>query len=280
MRPLLRFLNLFILLFVTLHLDAQNIKTASEKVYKLNYKWEIPFTAGMFTLNFGGFYMLSQKPTLTSDQINSLNQDDVWSFDRSVFSQSHPASSGIYDIANIGLWTVYAAPALLFIDNDIRNDWLDISLLYLETQAINLNVYVWGGPVFTKRIRPLVYIEDQSMNYKLGKETTDSFFSGHVAMVAGASFFMAKVLSDYHPLLGNKKWLLYGTAIVPPVIMGYWRYRGFMHFPTDLLLGGAIGATVGILMPHMHKITNKIDKDLSIAPFAGRYAGLACSLKF
>jgi membrane-associated phospholipid phosphatase len=280
MKPLLGFLIFLFLFFFLLNVSARNTKRNSEKVYKINYKWEIPFTGCMFALNIGGFYMLEQKPTLTPDKVNSLDQDDVWSFDRGVFSQSHPAPSGIYDMANIGLWTAYAAPALLFIDDDIRKDWLDITLLYLETQAINLNIYVWGGPVFTKRIRPLVYIEDQSMDYKLGKETTDSFFSGHVSMVAGASFFMAKVISDYHPQLENKKWLLYGAAIVPPAIMGYMRYRGFMHFPTDLLLGGAVGAGVGVLVPQLHKITSKTDKDLSIVPFTGRYTGVACSLKF
>ena len=166
------------------------------------------------------------------------------------------------------------------MDDEIRKSWLDITLLYFETQAINLNIYVWGGPVFTKRIRPIVYYEETSWEYKLGNETTDSFFSGHVSMVAGATFFMAKVYSDYHPELGAKKWLLYGGALIPPAIMGYYRYRGYMHFPTDILLGAAVGATIGVLVPHLHKITQKSNKDLSIVPFTGRYTGLAFSMRF
>jgi len=98
-------------------------------------------------------------------------------------------------------------------------------------------------------------------------------------MVAGASFFMAKVYSDYHPELGTKKWILYGAALLPPTIVGYYRYKGLMHFPTDILLGTAIGATVGILVPHLHKVARK-NKDLSIIPFTGGYFGIAVSLKF
>ena len=98
------------------------------------------------------------------------------------------------------------------------------------------------------------------MEFKLGRSATDSFFSGHVSMAAGASFFMAKVLSDYHPDLGAKKWLLYGAALIPPAFVGYTRYRGLMHFPTDLLLGAAVGAAVGISVLHLHKITSKIIK--------------------
>jgi membrane-associated phospholipid phosphatase len=259
--------------------NAQLGKAEPEKVYKLNYKVEIPITGGMFALNFLGFAQLSKKPTLDSLHIITLNKDDIWTFDRIVFNQSQPAPSNIYTISDIGLYTSYLLPALLFFDDEIRESWLDITLLYFETQAINLNIYVWGGPVFTERIRPIIY-NDGSWDYKLGNGTTDSFFSGHVSMAAGASFFMAKVYSDYHPELGNKKWLLYTGALIPPAIVGYCRYRGFMHFPTDILIGATVGATVGILGPHFHKIARKSNENLSILPFTGKYNGLAISMKF
>jgi len=273
---------LIVLINVTILFPAhgQTTEENPKKIYKLNYKAEIPLTLGMFALNIYGFNLLGKKPVLTVDKINSLDQNDIWAFDRHVFSQSYPPPSGIYDIANIGLWTSYAAPAFLLFDKEIRAEWKDIYLMYLESQSINLNIYLWGGPVFTKRIRPLVYIDNESPEYKLGKETTDSFFSGHVAMVSGATFFMAKVLCDYHPELGSKKWLVYGAALMPPAIMSYWRYRGFMHFPTDLLLGAAVGAAVGISIPQIHNITKKANADFSVVPFAGKYSGLAVSLVF
>jgi len=245
----------------------------------LNYTVEIPLTGGLFALNFLGFAQLSKKPTLDSLHIITLNKDDIWAFDRIVFNQSQPAPSSIYTISDIGLYTSYLLPALLFFDDEIRESWLDITLLYFETQAINLNIYVWGGPAFTERIRPIIYNEG-SWDYKLGNGTTDSFFSGHVSMAAGASFFMAKVYSDYHPELGPKKWLLYTGALIPPAFVGYFRYRGFMHFPTDILIGATVGATVGILGPHFHKIARKRNKNLSILPFTGKYNGLAISMKF
>ncbi len=269
---------LLICLFI-IESNAQVGKPEPEKVYKLNYKVEIPLTGGLFALNFLGFSQLSKKPTLDSLRIITLNKDDIWAFDRIVFNQSQPAPSSIYTISDIGLYTSYLLPALLFFDDEIRESWLDITLLYFETQAINLNIYVWGGPAFTERIRPIIYNEG-SWDYKLGNGTTDSFFSGHVSMAAGASFFMAKVYSDYHPELGPKKWLLYTGALIPPAFVGYCRYRGFMHFPTDILIGATVGATVGILGPHFHKIARKSNKNLSILPFTGKYNGLAISMKF
>jgi len=259
--------------------NAQPGQSSPAKVYRLNYKVELPLTGGLFALNFLGFSQLSNKPTLDSSYILTLDQEDVWAFDRRIFRQSSPAPSSIYTISDVGLWVSYVLPALLFIDENIRKSWLDITLLYFETQAINLNLYVWGGPAFTKRIRPIVYNEGE-WDYKLGSGTTDSFFSGHVSITAGATFFMAKVYSDYHPELGSKKWLLYSAALVPPVLVGYCRYRGFMHFSTDIVLGAAVGATVGILGPHLHKISRRSKNKISIVPFTGRNTGLAFSMEF
>jgi membrane-associated phospholipid phosphatase len=264
--------------FLVLESNAQVDNSLTEKVYKMNYKVELPVTGGLFALNFIGFSRLENKPTLDSLFIVSLNKNDIWSFDRMIFNQSSPAPSSVYTVSDIGLMVSYLLPSLLFLDNKIRKNWLDITLLYFETQAINLNVYLLGGPLFTKRIRPIIYNEG-SWDYKLEPRTTDSFFSGHVSMAAGASFFMAKVISDYYPNLGAKKWLVYGAATIPPAFVGYLRYRGFMHFPTDLLVGGVIGAAIGVLGPHLHKITRKSKKDLSILPFTGEYTGLLIKMK-
>ena len=200
--------KIFLLVIICLLINetnGQDSLSIPKKIYKLKYKTELSLTGGLFALNILGFYQIGEKPTLSASEINSLNKDDIWAFDRSAVKQSYPAPSNIYDLSDFGLWTSYVSPAFLFLDDEIREDWLDITLLYFETQAINLNIYVWGGPVFTERIRPIVYYEEVSMDYKLGKETTDSFFSGHVSMSAGASFFIAKILSDYHPELGAKK---------------------------------------------------------------------------
>ena len=74
--------------------------------------------------------------------------------------------------------------------------------------------------------------------------------------------------------------VLYAAALIPPTFVGYCRYRGFMHFPSDILLGAAVGATVGILIPHLHKVTKESNKDYSIFPYTGRYTGLAFSMRF
>jgi membrane-associated phospholipid phosphatase len=96
-------------------------------------------------------------------------------------------------------------------------------------------------------------------------------------MSASACFFAAKVYCDYHPELGNKKYLVYSLALVPSAATGFFRYKGLKHFPTDVITGLIIGASTGILVPHLHKRTGS---NLTLVPFAGPVNGLALSYKF
>jgi membrane-associated phospholipid phosphatase len=102
-----------------------------------------------------------------------------------------------------------------------------------------------------------------------------SLYSGHTAATAAASFFAAKVYCDYNPDLGMNKYLIYGAAAIPPLIMGYVRLRALAHFPTDILTGFGVGAACGILIPQLHLIQGR---SLSLGVFSSPEAnGLAFS---
>ena len=68
---------------------------------------------------------------------------------------------------------------------------------------------------------------------------------------------MVKVYADHHPELGRKKYLLYGLASVPPLIEGWLRMKALAHFPTDIMVGYMIGATVGVVVPELHKFKDR-----------------------
>lgn len=277
MRKILAFTLLIMVASVSL---AQKAKPGHEKIYKLNLKSEIPITLGLFGLNYYGFALLDRKPTLDSLQISSLDKNDVWAFDRSALTQSTSQRFDAQEISDLGLNITLILPVLLALDKDIRQDWLDLIVLYLETQAISSNVYVWFGPMLTKRNRPVAYYDDIPFDERTVIGTTNSFFSGHTAQTASAAFFMAKVYSDYHPELGNKKYLVFAAAVIPTAFVGYYRYKGLKHFPTDIITGAFIGAATGILVPHFHKIVKRKNENFSIVPFAGTYTGVVASLKF
>lgn len=269
-----------IVFFIIVNAYGQDSKPEHEKVYRLNYKFEIPVTVGIMAINYYGFSLIKQKPTLEVSQINALDKNDVWAFDRRALEQNYSYScrQKALTISDWGMNIALSLPILLIIDKKIRKDWYDILLIYVETIAINTQLS-YAVPLITNRIRPFVYYPEIPIEEKMEWGSTTSFFSGHTSTTAAASFFIAKVISDYHPELGAKKWLLYAAAMIPPTFVGYHRYRGLKHFPTDIAIGTIVGAAVGILTPHFHKI-NKRNNNISLVPFTGEYSGLAFKMKF
>lgn len=266
-----------LLLIISYSLFAQGGDSLDHKVYKVNLRFDVPFTAVATGTALWGFATVNGKPTLDSLSIIALDPNDVNRFDRSATTQDAEFAPISRSISDVTLAISNLLPLVLFMDDEIRQDWGDVLLLFLETQAIVGNLYSWGCVVHVDRIRPLVYNPDVPWEERSGTRTKNAFYSGHTSLSASASFFTAKVYCDYHPELENKKYLIYSMALVPPVITGFFRYKGLKHFPTDVLTGLVIGASAGILVPHLHKRTRP---NLSIVPFAGPVNGLAMSYKF
>ena len=270
-------LIIIVLLVVQNNGFTQLVKKKKSDIYKYNHTSETPLTIGSFYVAYWGSDQLKKKDRLDLSTINSLNIDDVWFFDKIALKQDPSFRLSAHKISDWGLNISIALPCLLALDSDIRSEWLDLLFIYLETQALASMVYAWGPPRWTHRIRPMIYYDEVTMEEKLDSGTTDSFFSGHVSNTAAASFFMAKVYCDFHPELGKKKWLIYGAAMIPPVFVGYMRFRALKHYPTDILFGAFIGASLGILIPELHK--NKEEKRVNLIPLTGPITGLRLSYK-
>ncbi|MFC2115787.1 phosphatase PAP2 family protein [Bacteroidota bacterium] len=246
-------------------------------VYKVNPYIDGAITAAAFGTNYLGLILVDKKKPLDSLEISKLDPNDINAFDRSATRQDASYIGKAWDLSNIGMDGSFLLPALLMLDKEIRQDWAPIILLYLETEAIVGNLFSWGAAIHIDRIRPIAYHPDVALSDKTFKRNKNSFYSGHTSSSAAASFFVAKVYCDYHPELGNKKFIFYGLAALPPAFTGYYRYKGMKHFPTDVLTGLTVGAATGILVPHLHK---KRNKNLSMIPVTGNYTGFAMTLKF
>jgi membrane-associated phospholipid phosphatase len=278
--------NMILILLFIGHFETvwtQNKTTNVDRVYQFNRKLESSISLGLFTVSSIGLFVLNNKTSLDYSQIVSLNKKDIWTIDRKAVEQTY--SSTTYDkstkASDWGLNLSVFLPGLLILDKKIKNDMSNILLLYLETQAINISFYTYGGVMFTNRIRPIAYYPEATQDGKFSNHgIKDSFFSGHVSTVATASFFMAKVYSDYHPEIKRMKWLLYASALVPPAYVGYHRYKALKHFPTDIFTGIALGVATGILVPELHKIQFGKKQNLSILPFTGKMTGLSIQFKF
>ena len=142
-------------------------------------------------------------------------------------------------------------PALLLLHRDTRRDAGKIGLLFGEALLIN-----HGLTNITKATvkRPRPYLGDPrwDRNQPLLVDDRASFLSGHTSGTAVGSFFFASVFSDYFPDSKLKPYV-WTTAIALPALTGYLRVRAARHYPTDVIAGYALGATIGYFVPKLHK---------------------------
>lgn len=228
---------------------------------------------------------IKNKETITEEEIAGLQTADVPGFDRwalrqdpSRWQEKHRLSDYVWNFAS-------ATPLLLMLDREIRSDWVDIALMYLETHAVSSLLYSGSpfGPNFTNRYRPAVYYQDIDPDHRTNGEQRNSFFSGHVSEVAASTFFAARVYADYHPELGAKKYIFYGLALVPPVASGILRIQALKHFPSDTMVGLGVGIASGLLVPTLHKhwLGRGGDSRIAVRGFYGAGAGgAALALRF
>jgi membrane-associated phospholipid phosphatase len=80
-----------------------------------------------------------------------------------------------------------------------------------------------------------------------------SFPSGHTSSAGAWSFALAHTWNLTHDAPGYVEALPYVGATGVTVWTGVLRVRAHKHFPSDVLVGGLLGAGVGILVPELHR---------------------------
>ncbi len=272
-------LSLLVILFGTLPLYAQIDSTAidvEQKVYNYNNKLDIPLTSVAVGISIFNFTQIYSKDRISEETIMGLNKDDVNSFDRSVagnYNEGAKTTSDLFFNVSVPLPLIVYA-----FDKKMRKDYLTLSLLYLEAMSFTGALYSTSNQL-NNRIRPLAYNEELTLSQRTKGGNQNSFYSGHTALVATSTFFLAKTYDDYHPDSGFK-WVFYGGAGLATFFTGHLRVQAGQHFRTDVLLGGVMGAASGFLVPFFHK--NKLFKDekLSLMPVTGEFHGLNLAYTF
>ncbi len=272
-------LTLLFILFGILPLHAQIDSTAidvKKKVYNYKKKLDIPLSSIAAGISIFNFTQIYTKDEISEETILGLNKDDVNSFDRGFagnYNEGAKTASDFFFNISIPLPLIVYA-----FDGKMREDYLTLTLLYLEAMAFTGAVYSTSQQL-NNRLRPLTYNEELEISQRTKGGNQNSFYSGHTALVGTSTFFLARTYDDYHPD-STYKWVFYGGAGLATFLTGHLRVRAGQHFRTDVLLGGVMGAASGFLVPYFHK--NKLfnDEKLSLMPFTGEYHGLHFAYTF
>ncbi|MHA6246533.1 phosphatase PAP2 family protein [Pontibacter sp. CAU 1760] len=253
------------------HTIAQN----NDSPYKTSLKVDAPIIAAGMGLSLYGLTLMKDKDGLTEQEALTQTKDDVNRFDRFSAGWHSESAKKISDIPFYGSFAL--APALMLLDDEVRGKAGQVFVLYVETMAVT-------GALFTMtngnvpRNRPLTYSEEVELSEKTRANAQNSFYAGHTAAAASATFFAAKVFHDFHPD-SPARHAVWAAAAAIPAGVGYLRLRAGKHFLSDNLLGYAAGAAAGILVPQLHKKSNKMN--LSLVPVSGRdYSGALMTYTF
>jgi membrane-associated phospholipid phosphatase len=242
-----------------------NDNPKDKEVYRLKAASDIPVTAIGTGWSLYAFTQIYSKDKSSEEKILSLDKNDIPSFDRHGASVYHPRADELGDMLFYGAMPL---PVILMLDKEIRKDAFKIAVLYLQSMSVTGLLYT-GSVYLTDRYRPYAYNPNVPMQKRTRGGAKNSFFAGHVALVGTSTFFIAKVLNDYHPD-SKVKWLPFTLAGLATGTTGLMRYRGGQHFISDIAIGTVVGVLSGILVPHVHKNKSITEPRLS---FTTSYLG-------
>ena len=167
--------------------------------------------------------------------------------------------------------TILLVPAGLIIAEPSMGglgDLLIVGETALLTSAIQVtSSYAVGRP------RPRVYGETAPLDLRDNSDAGRSFFSGHVANALAVTMVSTTALLRTHHR--RMAWSVLAVGLTGSALIGIARIAAGGHFPSDVLVGYAVGAGVGIAVPALHAVNLEVvpmaDTQSSGAAIVGRF---------
>ncbi len=211
------------------------------------FKLSLDVDASLLLVSGGlasGFFLLDEvsaprcAPLCDRKNINALDRGSAGNYS--------PTWGKVGDVAVAA--TMLAGPASLLIAEGLGaglNDSLVAGEAALVTSALQVTI-----SYATQRPRPRVYgtraPEDERNDANAGR----SFFSGHVANGVAVTLATTRAFMRLdRPALA---WTMFGIGMAGSTLIGVSRIQAGSHFPTDVVIGGLVGAGVGLAIPALH----------------------------
>lgn len=242
---------------------------SAQSPYKLDWKKEIGiYSVGGASLIYGSSTNSNIKP-LSIAQIQLLNPNDIHPFDRATIQNN---SSWAGTVSDYGVYSLMLSPLAFMSSETMRKDWQTLGILYSEVILLSTSLPNWTKNS-VQRLRPFVYNPEVELDKKMERDAQRSFFSSHTCVAFSAATFFSSVYSSYYPH-SKLKPFVWTSSLLAASTVGYMRYQSGNHYPSDILIGAAVGTGVGLLIPYFHRVHK--NKALTILPQASdRMVGIS-----
>jgi membrane-associated phospholipid phosphatase len=222
---------------------AQAQEGRRERAYQLKLDLDLPIVliaGGMAS----SFFVLPEAPGVACtpncdrQQINALDRPAAGSYD--------PAWS---TAGNIATAATMAMPLVVIVAHSGFEDGLNDDLVVAEAALVTSAVQVLTS-FAVARPRPRVYGSEASLESRSDANAARSFFSGHVGNTVATSVAGLRTFQRLDkPVLG---WTVFAVGMAGSAFVGVSRVAAGSHFPTDVLVGAAVGAGFGLALPAVH----------------------------
>ena len=247
--------------------------TFAQSPYKLDLTKDAAITGTGILSSVTALIIDGNVKPLSIEAINKLSLTDVNWFDRGIaqnWSEDYSLASDLLVSFSA------AAPALLFLSEKVRKDFVIVSAMYLETVIYSVSLPFLSKGSF-QRARPFVYNNSVPLEEKLTSDARKSFFSGHATLAFSTAVFLSTVYGDYFPDSKYKPYVWAGSLIIA-TLTGYSRYEAGKHFPTDIIAGAIVGGAIGYIIPLIHRQSSE---QISLNPYSlHRTFGISVEYRF
>ncbi len=189
-----------------------------------------------------------------------------------------PAYPGWQRASNYGLLAFSASAAtLLMIDEGplhALNDAAVVAESALAGVAVSSMMTIALG-----RPRPFLYGEKAPLSARNSVDGGLSFLSSHAAVSFAIATSSAMTIRRRHPQSSAAWWVLAGGGAMASFVATA-RVLGGMHFITDSIGGAIVGASLGVLIPALHRSPVTVMPVVSFADGGSGWRGLALGTRF
>jgi len=205
------------------------------------------------------FFFLNEAPGVACAP--HCDRSKVNAFDRPAAGLYHPQWSTPGDVATAA--TLLVPLTVIVVDEGLA-DGLNDDLVVAESALVSSGLQTMLSYAVA-RPRPRVYSDDAPLAARSNANAGRSFFSGHVANTVATSVAALRTYQRLHrPVLG---WTLLGVGLAGSGFVGFARVASGAHFPSDVVVGAAVGVGMGLALPALH------DSPLRMTPYASREGG-------
>jgi len=209
---------------------------------------------------FPGSFVAADGCVCRASNVNALDRPAAGNWD-----------AGYSNAGELLIASVYTLTVLFDLLDVVRADEPFTSFLVdvaVMAEAVLLNGALNQiAKIAVVRPRPLLYERPLDHPRQSEPDSYLSFYSAHTSSAFALGLAYAQTFAYRHPD-SPYRFLVYAGAVLMGGVIGATRIAAGKHFPSDVLVGAAAGAAVGLAIPWLHRNTERAQISFAATPYS------------